>query len=100
MDAPGGSVEIRNVHRPPGSTVKVLKVDFWVAVLDRVDAHADAARIPCGDFNSPWSEDEDGFVVGGGRANADEEARWQAAELGFLSQPKLKEPLPPSTRGG
>lgn len=57
----------------------------------RVDQPTDAARILCGDFNSPWSESDESFVVGGGRSDAAEEARWQRAELGFLKHPELRD---------
>jgi endonuclease/exonuclease/phosphatase family metal-dependent hydrolase len=87
----GRSVEIHNAHTPPGSTVKMLKVEFWESMLERLDQPTDAARILCGDFNSPWSETEAGFEVGGGRSDPAEEARWVEAELGFLQHPELRD---------
>jgi endonuclease/exonuclease/phosphatase family metal-dependent hydrolase len=87
----GTPVDIHSIHTPPGSTTKMLKVAYWEAVLERVDQPTDSARILCGDFNSPWSEDESGFVTGGGRRDPEEEARWKRAELGFLEHPELRD---------
>jgi endonuclease/exonuclease/phosphatase family metal-dependent hydrolase len=56
-----------------------------------VDKETDEPRILCGDFNSPWSEDDDGFVTGGGRRDPDEERRWKDPELGFLEHPELRD---------
>lgn len=88
----GRTIEIHNAHTPPGSTVKMLKVEFWEAMLERLAQPTDAARILCGDFNSPWSESDEKFVVGGGRADSAEEARWAKAELGFLRHRELRDP--------
>jgi endonuclease/exonuclease/phosphatase family metal-dependent hydrolase len=84
-------IDVHNVHTPPGSSVKMLKVDYWEAVLTRVNLPTESARILCGDFNSPWSEDDEGFVTGGGRRDPDEERRWKEAELGFLDHPELRD---------
>jgi endonuclease/exonuclease/phosphatase family metal-dependent hydrolase len=87
----GVVIDVHNVHTPPGSTTKMLKVDYWEQVLERVNLPTAAARILCGDFNSPWSEDNDGFVAGGGRSDPDEERRWKEAELGFLEHRELRD---------
>ncbi len=87
----GAVVDVHNVHTPPGSTTKMLKVEYWEAVLQRVNETTGAPRVLCGDFNSPWSEDDEGFVTGGDRSDPEEERRWKEAELGFLEHPDLRD---------
>jgi exonuclease III len=87
----GSAVDLHNVHTPPGSTTKMLKVEYWEAVLEQVNEPTGSARILCGDFNSPWSEDDEGFVTGGGRRDPEEERRWIEAELGFLDHRELRD---------
>jgi exonuclease III len=87
----GASFDVHNVHTPPGSTMKMLKVEYWEAVMRRVNETTEAPRILCGDFNSPWSEDDEGFVTGGGRSDPDEERKWREAELSFLEHPDLRD---------
>jgi endonuclease/exonuclease/phosphatase family metal-dependent hydrolase len=89
----GATFDLHNIHTPPGSTVKMLKVAYWEAMLASVNAPTDCPRILCGDFNSPWSEahEDHAFVVGGDRADPVEEASWKKAELGFLRHPALRD---------
>jgi exonuclease III len=91
VEIEGAMIDMHNVHTPPGSTTKMLKVEYWEAVLERVNRPTASARILCGDFNSPWSEDDAGFVTGGGRRDPDEERRWREAELGFLEHSELRD---------
>jgi exonuclease III len=91
VEIDGARIDVHNVHTPPGSTTKMLKVEYWEAVLAQVNRPTQSARILCGDFNSPWSEDDEGFVIGGGRVDPQEERRWKEAELGFLDHPELRD---------
>lgn len=91
VDVDGRRIDVHNAHVPPGATVKMRKVDFFEAIRRRIDERTQSARILCGDFNSPWSEDDGGFVVGGDRRNPEEENRWKAAERGFLEHPKMRD---------
>lgn len=91
IDLNGNAVEVHNAHTPPGVTVDMLKVEYWEAVADRIEQPTDAARVLCGDFNSPWSESDDGFVTGGDRPDPEEQARWKSAELRLLDHPELRD---------
>lgn len=91
VELDGSAVDVHNVHTPPGSRVRMLKVHFWEAMRERLDDPTDAARILCGDFNSPYHEDDEGFGDLGKQRYRVDRDRWRAAELGFLDHPEMRD---------
>ena len=99
VDVDSTAIDVHNVHVPPGTRVKMLKVAFFEAMIRRVDAPTSAARILLGDFNSPRSESDDGFVLGA-RRDPDEDRRWKEAELAFLDHSEMRDAISPNARPG
>jgi endonuclease/exonuclease/phosphatase family metal-dependent hydrolase len=87
----GAAIDVHDVHTPPGASVKMLKVDYWEAMLRRINEPTGAARVLCGDFNSPWSEDDGGTFGFPDRTDDEDGQRWTKAELGFLDHPEMRD---------
>ena len=84
-------VDIHNAHLPPGSTRGLTKVEAFAAIRRRVDKPTSSARILCGDFNTPWSEDDEGFQTAAHRHSARIRQRWDKAERSVLQHPQLRD---------
>jgi exonuclease III len=88
----GLELEIHNGHLPPGVSRGVVKVHAFEAIRRRIDAADGVARILCGDFNAPWTENEDGPIVArGGPWSEDVVTRWFEAESSVVRHPHLRD---------
>jgi endonuclease/exonuclease/phosphatase family metal-dependent hydrolase len=87
-----GEIDVHNTHLPPGASRGVLKVHHFEAVRRRVDEDTRRPRVLCGDFNAPWSEDENGPVIGPGWGWPQEILkRWNEAEERLLANPEMRD---------
>jgi endonuclease/exonuclease/phosphatase family metal-dependent hydrolase len=86
----GVETDIHNAHLPPGSSRGVIKVYAFEAIRRRVDQDSGSARILCGDFNAPVSEDADGpLLVASGEWPEEIQSRWDEAETSVVKNPDL-----------
>lgn len=88
----GKKIEIHNAHLPPGASRGLIKVHAFEAIRRRIDEATGNARILCGDFNAPWSENDSGPVIerGGNWSEADQD-RWVEAEKRLLTNPEMRD---------
>lgn len=84
------SVEVHNAHLPPGSTRGEIKIQAFRAIRRRVDNAVTAARVLCGDFNTPRSEDEHGVTTWAG-AHPKLRDPWDKAERSILEHPVFRD---------
>jgi endonuclease/exonuclease/phosphatase family metal-dependent hydrolase len=83
-------VDVHNAHLPPGSTRGEIKLQTFRAIRQRIDEPTSAARVLCGDFNTPQAEDDEGVTTW---ASAHPEFRdeWEAAERSILTHPTMRD---------
>jgi exonuclease III len=86
----GSAVDVHNAHLPPGSSRGEIKVHAFRAIRQRVDEPTNAARILCGDLNTPQAEDHESVTTW---ASAHPRLRdeWDAAERGVLEHPTMRD---------
>ena len=88
-------IDVHNAHVPHGSSrrrhLRMMKVEAFEAMRRRLDQPTKAARVLCGDLNTPWSEDDDGVQTAAHRHPESDPNRWHQAELGLLEHPELRD---------
>lgn len=63
VNSPYGLFEVHNVHVPPGSSHRWLKIDTLNAIYEMMSLKTNMPRVLCGDFNTPQREYENGQVI-------------------------------------
>lgn len=63
INAPSMSIEVHNVHIPPGSSNGWMKVEMLEAVFAGLSGASQKPRVLCGDFNTPQLELPSGEIV-------------------------------------
>jgi len=89
LKAPARPIQVINTHVPNGSSYGWRKVEHLEALYRYLVRSGPAARILCGDFNSPQAERDDGTVLTWGQSELgnlrpSRGQRWDAAERGVI----------------